>query len=169
MGREPIEQRFLCASTLESQDCGGLPSVHGAEPEPDAKPAGFSTPRLMGAGQIGGRELRARIRGAPTCGLHGQGRGGQRAWRVVGTGSVSDYVTYFGASPSHKVCQSRFLLCTQEDHKNLFVHHENYAACRTGLLQIFESVSGSVKGKPPSMWTDAVGGGQVQRGAQFFA
>src|SRR6266700_1463448 len=36
----------------------------GAEPEPDAKPAGLSWPGLMGAAQIGGRELRARIPGS---------------------------------------------------------------------------------------------------------
>ncbi len=42
----------------------GFSPRRGAEPEPDAKPAGFSAPRLMGAAQMGGRELRARIPGS---------------------------------------------------------------------------------------------------------
>jgi hypothetical protein len=36
-------------------------SRRGAEPEPEAKPAGFSAPRPMGAWEMVGRELRARI------------------------------------------------------------------------------------------------------------
>jgi hypothetical protein len=43
--------------------------------------------------------------------------------------------------------------------KELFVHHENHAAGRACVLQFCESVRSSVEGKPPNMWTDAVGGG----------
>ncbi len=50
------------------ENFAGCPRGRGAEPEPDAKPAGFSAPRMMGVAQMGGRELRARIPGSARVG-----------------------------------------------------------------------------------------------------
>jgi hypothetical protein len=49
---------------VKSRPWDWCPRGRGAEPEPDAKPAGFSAPSRMGTWEIGGRELRARFPGS---------------------------------------------------------------------------------------------------------